>query len=71
LHRIFAKFLSTGQTKNLEDEYPRVEYVRGFENPREASKNALRWMVAHGYSETDIAKVLGENILRVLKAVWK
>lgn len=71
LHRIFAKFLSTGQTKNLEDDYPRVEYVRGFENPREASKNALRWLVAHGYSDTDIAKVLGGNILRVLKQVWK
>jgi membrane dipeptidase len=71
LHRIFAKFLSTGQTKNLEDDYPRVDYVRGFENPREASKNALRWLVAHGYSDADIAKVLGENILRVLKAVWK
>jgi len=71
LHRIFAKFLSTDQTKNLEDDYPRVEYVKGMENPREASKNAIRWLVAHGYSEEDIGKVLGGNILRVCSQVWK
>jgi len=71
LHRIFAKFLSTGQTKNLEDDYPRVEYVKGMENPREASKNVVRWLVAHGYSEEDIGKVLGGNILRVCSQVWK
>ena len=71
LHRIFAKFLSTGQTKNLEDDYPRVEYVKGMENPREASKNMVRWLVAHGYGDEDIAKVVGGNILRVLKQVWK
>ena len=71
LHRIFAKFLSTGQTKNLEDDYPRVDYVKGMENPREASKNVVRWLVAHGYSEEDIRKVLGGNILRVCSQVWK
>lgn len=71
LHRIFAKFLSTGQTKNLEDDYPRVDYVKGMENPREASKNIVRWLVAHGYSEEDIRKVLGGNILRVCSQVWK
>jgi membrane dipeptidase len=48
-----------------------VEYVKGLENPTQASKNILRWLVAHDYSEGDIRKVLGENILRVLKEVWQ
>jgi membrane dipeptidase len=41
------------------------------ENPREASKNVVRWLVGHGYSEEDIGKVLGGNILRVCSQVWK
>jgi membrane dipeptidase len=41
------------------------------ENPREASKNVVRWLVAHGYAEEDIRKVLGGNILRVCAQVWK
>jgi membrane dipeptidase len=71
LHRVFAKFLSTGQTKNQTDDYPRVEYVKGMENPREASKNMVRWLVAHGYKDGDIEKVIGGNIIRVLNKVWK
>jgi len=45
--------------------------VRGLENPTEASKNILRWLVEHDYRDGDIKKVLGENILRVLKDVWQ
>jgi microsomal dipeptidase-like Zn-dependent dipeptidase len=29
-----------------------------------------RWLVGHGYNRTDIAKVLGLNIVRVLKDAW-
>jgi membrane dipeptidase len=70
LHKKFAKFLSNSETRNTE-EFPRVEYVKGVENPRESSKNILRWLVAHGYSDEDIGKVLGGNVMRVLRAVWK
>jgi membrane dipeptidase len=70
LHNKFAKFLSNSETRNTE-EFPRVEYVKGIENPRESSKNLLRWLVAHGYSDEDIGKVLGGNVMRVLRAVWK
>lgn len=70
LHRTFAKFLSNKETRNTED-FPRVDYVKGVENPGESSKNLLRWMVAHGYSDEDIEKVMGGNIVRVLRAVWK
>jgi membrane dipeptidase len=48
-----------------------VTHVKGVENPRESSKNLLRWLVAHGYSDDDIGKVLGGNVMRVLRAVWK
>ncbi|MBI3375701.1 MAG: membrane dipeptidase [Betaproteobacteria bacterium] len=70
LHGLFAKALSTAETRNTE-EFPRVTHVKGVENPRESSKNLLRWMVAHGYSDEDIEKVMGGNVLRVLRAVWK
>jgi membrane dipeptidase len=47
-----------------------VPYVKGIENPTEASHNILRWLVKHEYSGEDIAKVVGRNILRVLEDVW-
>ncbi|WP_131040782.1 dipeptidase, partial [Clostridioides difficile] len=52
-------------------EHPKVEYVKGLENPTETSKNIVRYLVKHGYSDEEIEKVLGRNILRVLKQVWK
>jgi membrane dipeptidase len=47
-----------------------VPYVKGVENPTEASWNPIRWLVKHGYSDKDIEKVVGGNALRVLKEVW-
>jgi len=70
LHKQFSKFLSNAETRNT-DEFPMVTHVKGVENPRESSKNLLRWLVAHGYSDDDIGKVLGGNVMRVLRAVWK
>lgn len=65
LHRHFGKDLS---------QYPDwvetdIEYVKGLENPTEAWKNIYRWLVSHGYSDDEIAKVTGENTLRVLDEV--
>jgi membrane dipeptidase len=50
--------------------YEEVEYVRGIENPAEAFPNIVRWLVGHGYSDEDIRKVIGGNVLRTLKAIW-
>jgi membrane dipeptidase len=52
-------------------DYQEVPYVRGVENPTEASKNILRWLVDRDYSEADIQRVLGGNVLRVLSEVWQ
>ena len=47
-----------------------MEFVDGVENPSEEFPNIVRWLVGHGYSDTDIEKVLGGNIMRVLREVW-
>lgn len=78
LHHVFAEALSIGQSHQGQSEnqqqapnFEEVPYVRGIENPTEGSKNTLRWLVKKNYSDEDIAKVMGENILRVLKDVWQ
>lgn len=45
-------------------------YVRGMENPTECLQNVARWMVKNGYSDEEIAKILGGNVMRLLKEVW-
>lgn len=44
-------------------------YVRGLENPNEFV-NVARWMIKHGYSDQEIAKIMGGNALRLLEKVW-
>jgi membrane dipeptidase len=46
------------------------EYVQGMENPTESIPNVARWMIKHGYSDQEIAKVIGGNALQLLKDVW-
>lgn len=69
LHGLFTKNMSIESSHNG-DSFPHVEYVKGLENPSEASVNIVRWLVKHGYPDEDIGKALGGNILRVLKEVW-
>lgn len=69
LHHAFADALSIGASHSGV-EFDEVEYVKGLENPGEAYINVVRWLVKHGYSREDIRKVMGENIMRVLKETW-
>ena len=68
LHHAYDDQLSTGE--DLSSEFDEVEYVKGLENPTEASKNIIRYLVKQNYSDSDIEKVLSGNIIRLLKEVW-
>jgi membrane dipeptidase len=69
--KVFATQLSldTERSRSLTD-YVDCEFVDGVESPAEGTINCTRWLVKHGYSDADIAKVLGENSMRVLRQVW-
>ena len=69
LHHYYAKQLSIGSI-NRGVQYEEVEYVDGVENPGEAFPNIVRWMVKHDYSDGDIAKAIGGNVMRVLEEAW-
>jgi membrane dipeptidase len=69
LHHAFARQLSIKSAHGA-SEFPEVEFVDGLENPSEEFPNIVRWLVKHDYSDQDIDKVLGGNIMRVLKQVW-
>ena len=76
LHRVYMGDLSLEESRKMPStdratDHPRVEYVRGVENPTEASHNILRWLVKKNYADHDIAKVIGGNALRVMKEVWE
>lgn len=69
LHHYFAKQLSI-RAAHGQQEFEEVEFVDGIENPGEAFPNIVRWLVKHSYSDGDIAKAIGGNVLRVLEDVW-
>ena len=49
----------------------KLKYVKGVENPTESTQNVARWMVHHGYSDEEIAKIIGGNALELFRKVWK
>jgi len=52
------------------EQLKRLKYVRGMENPSECMQNVARWMIKNGYSDAEIAKIVGGNGLRLLREVW-
>lgn len=43
--------------------------VFGMDNPGECVRNATLWLVQHGYSESDISKIIGGNVVRLIEKV--
>jgi membrane dipeptidase len=66
---MLSEALSIGGSRGHLD-YPKIERFYGLENPSETFSNIVRWLIAHGYSDEDIAKAVGGNVMRVLKQVW-
>ena len=73
LHKAYSAALSLKESKGTGQEgmeFDPVEFVDGLENPTESSYNIVRWLVKNGYSDADMAKVMGQNTLRLLREVW-
>lgn len=74
LHDVYTRALALEASRTKPgapaQAYETVPYVQGLENPTEASHNIIRWLIKNGYSDEEIAKVLGGNVLRVLREVW-
>jgi len=68
LHTVFSHLLST--TFSEAPKFERVKYVDGLENPTENFWNIAGWLVKNGFSDKDIAAILGGNILRALEGIW-
>ena len=65
----FAEQLSISAAHGPDD-FPRSRVRRRHREPSEEFPNIVRWLVKHGYSDDDIAKVIGGNVMRVLDKVW-
>lgn len=71
LHHVTAEFMSLKQAfVSTSGDFPEVPYVKYLDNACEDSHNILRWLIKHGYSDEEIAKVMGGNTIRVLNEVW-
>ena len=71
MHHAFDELFSTKYDSDPGVPYKEVPFVKYLENPTETSWNIPRELVRRGYSEEDIAKVIGGNAIRVLTEVWK
>ena len=69
LHDVFATNLGVHEAHNG-PAYEKVSHVAGLENPTENFFNIVGWLVKHGYSDEDIVKVTGGNVLRALGQIW-
>lgn len=71
LHEALSEGLSLSAFKKKDaTNIPEVAFVKGLENPTECSINIPKYLVKLGFSDEDIAKVIGGNVLRVLKEAW-
>ncbi len=70
LHTVFGHLLKIGAEAAGGPAFDKVEYVDGLENPTDNFGNICGRLVADGFSDEEIAKALGGNILRALEEIW-
>jgi membrane dipeptidase len=70
LQRVFTPRWDRGRKWPMPQAQEEPPYVAGLENPAENFRNITAWLVGHGYSDEDIQKVIGANIVRVLTQIW-
>lgn len=72
LHAALSKVFPIGDSViEGHENLPKIRYVKGLENPTGSSKNIVRNLVKLGYSDEDTAKIIGGNVLRVLREIWE
>lgn len=59
-----------GMTAKALPDSVRVAAVKGLEDPTHTPRSLVAWLVAHGYSDDHIHKVMGGNVMRVLSDAW-
>jgi len=67
LQHAFDDLLSLSESHG--EHFEESSYVIGLENPTEATKNMMKWMITQNYSIHDIQKIIGGNALRVLQDI--
>ena len=71
--RRLGKQVRPGRHREEEHQIPQgvqdPGYVRGLENPNDFV-NIARWMIKHGYTDEETAKIMGKNAIRLLRDVW-
>jgi len=70
IHAVASEKFGKALAKQGGKEMPKVDYVKGLENPTEAANNVVRYLVKSGYSDQEIEKIIGGNVMRVLREVW-
>jgi len=70
IHEVASEKFSKVLAKKGAEGVPKISYVKGLENPTECSNNIVRYLIKSGYSDQEIEKVIGGNVMRVLREVW-
>lgn len=70
LHTTFAALLGGPAGGPPAPDHEQVSWVEGLENPTECFHHLAAHLVDEGWSDEDVTKVLGGNVLRALREIW-
>lgn len=70
LHTTFATLLGGPAGGPAAPDHEQVPWVEGLENPTECFHHLAAHLVDEGWSDEDVTKMLGGNVLRALREIW-